>query len=520
MKVQRRLISLILVTILFFLSNGSSAMAQPPAPTPFANCRLGVGGLSLTHVGAYDITQLNIGRYHDWWNSSDPHSVLDLGLPADIEYLQTVHVHQDKGDEWWGPPRVYASDTYKTSPGLSQIATIAASQRGSLWLIGNEIDRVDWWDTDGWGGQNEITPEVYATAFHEIRDVIKTADPTARIGIGSVVQTTPLRLEYLDRVWNSYVAQYGYSMGKDIDVWNIHGFILREVWGTWGADVPAGLGDPGGFGFLSGADIPTVLAAHHDLAYFQEFTEAFREWMAAHGERNKPLINTEYGILYKSLSGYNITDQQVNDFLTGSLYYLLTATDEETGFPADNNRLVQSWFWYSLNDEIWNGNLFNPNTNALTGFGTTWKDFATHPGNPMASQPQQNLLVANLRAEPNQFVISPGETVTVTLFVDVANSGNIATSTGNKVVVEFWDGLPNAAGSNLLATRTVDDLPGCGGFTTVEAEWPNRGIGVHTWYAEVGPIPSETDYNDNTARSVVRGAGSFMYLPIIMKKQS
>lgn len=511
MKVQRSLISLILVTILFFLSNGSSAMAQDP----FANCRLGVGGRDQPHVGDYDITQLNIGRYLDWWFSSAPHSDSDLGLPADIEYLQTVHVHQDKGDDWWGPPRVYASDNYKTSPSLSQVANMAASQSGSLWLIGNEIDRVDWWDTDGWGGQNEITPEVYATAFHEIRDVIKTADPTARIGIGSVVQPTPLRLEYLDRVWNSYVAQYGYSMGNDIDVWNVHGFILREVRDSWGAEVPAGLDDLGGF--LHGANIPTVLAAHHDLDYFQEFTEELREWMAAHGERNKPLINTEYGILYKSLGGYVITDQQVDDFLTGSLYYLLTATDEETGFPADKNRLVQSWFWYSLNDEIWNGNLFDPNTQALTRFGTTWEEFATHPGNPMASQPQHNLLVANLRAEPNRFVISPGETVTVTLFVDVANSGNIATSTGGNFV-EFWDGLPNASGSNLLATRPVADLPGCGGFATVEAEWPiNRGIGVHTWYAEVAPISSETDYEDNTASSFVTGAGPLIYLPIIME---
>jgi hypothetical protein len=43
MKVQKRLAYLILVTILIFVSNGSSARAQDP-PTPFANCRLGVGG--------------------------------------------------------------------------------------------------------------------------------------------------------------------------------------------------------------------------------------------------------------------------------------------------------------------------------------------------------------------------------------------------------------------------------------------------------------------------------------------
>jgi hypothetical protein len=510
MKSRKRVISLLLATLVVIASRPGPARAQDPAP--FANCRFGGAGAYAPFVGDYDIAQLNIGRYMDWWNNSDPTS--NLGLPADVEYIQTVRVHQDKGDQWFGPPRDYASNTYKVRPSLATIASLAASQPGSLWLIGNEIERVDWWQADGWNGQDEITPELYATAFHDIRAAIKAADPTARISIGSVVEPTPLRLEYLDRVWDSYLAQYGHAMGADVDVWNVHGFILREVRNSWGAEVPAGLNDLGGF--LYGADIATVAAAHHNVAYFQQFTRAFRAWMADHGERNKPLINTEYGVLYKDLSGYEISPAQVNDYLTSTLEYMLTATDDEIGFPADENRLVQSWFWYSLNDDNWNGNLFNPDSKALTQFGTTWKNYVSDAGNPLASQPQPNLLVTNLRTGQESYLVSPTGSATATLRVDVANSGNIKTSTGDNVVVNFWDGPPEAPGSHLIASRTLDDIPGCGGFTSVEVEWPDLSLGEHTWYAQAVAIAGETHAGDNVASGVV-SVVTAIYLPIVMK---
>ena len=252
------------------------------------------------------------------------------------------------------------------------------------------------------------------------------------------------------------------------------------------------------------------------MAYFQEFTRALREWMAAHGERNKPLINTEYGILYKSLSGYEISAAQVNDYLTSTLDYMLTATDDDIGFPADENRLVQSWFWYSLNDGYWNGNLFNPNTKALTEFGITWKNYVSDSENPLASQPQQNLLVTNPRAGQDSYLVSPSGSATVTLRVDVANSGNIKTTMGNNIVVNFWDGFPNAPSSNLIASRTLDDIPGCGGFTAVEIEWPDRSVGKHTWYAQAVLIAGETNPNDNITSGVV-SVMTRIYLPIVMK---
>ncbi|MFQ5610864.1 MAG: DUF11 domain-containing protein [Anaerolineae bacterium] len=481
------------VVLALYLLAGLVPPARAQGPEPFANCRLGVGGVEPDVLG-YDLEPLNLGLYLDWW-VRDP---TPPGLPPGVDYIYTVHVHQDKvGSVWWGPGPYVDPPSYTVAPNLATVANIAANHPGSLWRVGNEIERRDWSNGDGtWGGQNEITPELYATAFHEVQQAIRAADPTARIAIGSVIEATPLRLAYLDRVWDSYLNQYGYSMGQDIDVWIVHGFTLREVRDSWGAEIPAGLDDTSGF--LYGASTSEVLAAHLNLAYFRQFTEAMRAWMAAKGERNKPLINTEYGVLYRQLGGIQVTPQQVNDYLTASFDYLLTATDDQTGFPADENRLVQGWVWYSLQDGYWNGNLFDSTTKTLTSAGTTWQGYVSDLA------PRQNLLAINLRASPNPAFAWTGNPISVTLKADIANSGNSQTTTGNNLRVSFWDGPPGDPGSSQIgSTQTLNDLPGCGRFTPVEVTWPNLTGGDHTWYVQIEPVANETNPDDNTASSLV-----------------
>ena len=493
----------IVTTFMFiFIYTIPSASAQGSFP----NCRLGVGGAGSPNLAGYDLGQLNMGVYLDWLYNSDPNT--NLSLPTNIEYFQVVHVKQFKTcgaghcfGAYLTPP------SYNVTPDIATITSIAQSRPGMLWFIGNEIDRIDWDNGNGtYGGQDEITAELYATAYHEIQQAIKMADPTARVGIGSVILASPLRLQYLDRVWDAYFNQYGYTMGNDIDVWNIHGFLLREVRGEWGADVPAGLDnsdadltndyDPSK-GFLIGKDLTTTVSEHHNIERFKEFTVALRTWMAEHGERDKPLINTEFGVLFKSFG--NITDQQVNDYMNSAFDYLLTATDASIGFPADENKLVQSWVWYSLNDTAnFNGNLFDPNTKALSAFGTNWKNYVTNPTKPLASQPQRNLLATNLRTTP-EYYIKPGKPVTFTLQADIGNSGNIATNTGNNVQVSFWDKDPIMGGANQIGTtKILKDLSGCGGFETVKVDWPNRVAGENQWYVKVEELSTgETNSGDN-----------------------
>ena len=123
---------------------------------------------------------------------------------------------------------------------MGQLPSFVASRPGLLWAIGNEIERRDW-DT---GGQDEILPELYAQAYHEVYTTIKRADSTAQVANGSMVAATPLRLQYLERVWNAYTAAYGQPM--PVDVWNLHIFILPEQLGGWGAGIPAGLSETQG----------------------------------------------------------------------------------------------------------------------------------------------------------------------------------------------------------------------------------------------------------------------------------
>jgi uncharacterized repeat protein (TIGR01451 family) len=261
---------------------------------------------------------------------------------------------------------------------------------------------------------------------------------------------------------------------------------------------------------LYNATDPELLAAHRNIVHFQTFTAALRAWMAAHGERNKPLINTEYGILYQYIGSYYITNAQVNSYMIASFDYLFNATDATTGYPADENRLVQSWVWYSLNDNAWNGNLFDPNSKTLTEFGTTWKNYINNPAKPLASLPSVNLRVTNLKVEPNPANILPGEMITVTLKADISNSGNSATTTSDNIEVRFWDGIPHGSGSTLIGSpQILEDLAGCGRFTTVQAAWPNRDARDHTWYVEVGPIPNETNQSDNSAGGIVSISDEF-----------
>jgi hypothetical protein len=107
----------------------------------------------------------------------------------------------------------------------------------------------------------------------------------------------------------------------------------------------------------------------------------------------------------------------------------------------------------------------------------------------------------------------------VVLRVDVANSGNTKTTTGDDIVVEFWDGDPDEPGSNIIATQAVEDIPGCGQFRTVKAEWQIGSVGEHTWYAKVEHIAGEPTIIDNIDSDVVSAfevAGT-IYLPLIMR---
>jgi hypothetical protein len=242
-------------------------------------------------------------------------------------------------------------------PPLETIRRAAQANPGSLWLIGNEPD-VKW--------QDNVTPERYAAAYGELHAAIKAADPTAQVAIGGVSQPTPLRMAYLDRVLAAYRAQFGAEM--PVDVWNVHAFILREERGSWGVDTPPGMDVDRGQLY--------EIADHNDMNIFRRQIIDFRRWMAERGLRDKPLIVTEYGVLMPA--SYGFPPDVVSGFLVDTFDYFLTARDPELGYPADDNRLVQAFNWFSIADKVYpTSNLFDPETRNVSPVGETFKAYVS-----------------------------------------------------------------------------------------------------------------------------------------------
>jgi hypothetical protein len=242
-------------------------------------------------------------------------------------------------------------------PSLESIQRAAQANPGSLWLIGNEPD-VKW--------QDNVTPERYAAVYGELHAAIKAADSTAQVAIGGISQPTPLRMAYLDRVLAAYRAQFGAEM--PVDVWNIHAFILREEQNSWGVDIPPGMD-------VSQGQLYEI-ADHKDMTIFRQQIIDFRRWMAERGLRDKPLIVTEYGILMPA--SYGFPPEVVSDFLVNTFDFFLTARDPELGYPADDNRLVQAFNWFSIADTTYpTSNLFDPETRNVSPVGETFKAYVS-----------------------------------------------------------------------------------------------------------------------------------------------
>ena len=314
-------------------------------PYPNSRDRFGFDSLSNDPITNYDVALLHAGWYTDWGsNINPPHS-------DRLTYAQLVRFKA--GSDPYDPDQV------TISPNLPTIAAIAAAHPGSLWMLGNEPDSL-------YQG-TPIYPEVYAHVYHDVYYYIKAQDPTALIANGGIVQPTPCRMMYLDVIWDTYQQAYGERM--PVDVWNIHAFILREVYGSWGASTPPGISTSCGIDY--------GLCQGYDIGIFRDNLIAFRQWMKDKGEQDKPLIISEYGILWPNsyLSGWcgvNPTDT-VNQFMTQTFDLFLNESYPDVGYPADDYRLVQAWAWYSLSeDHQYNGWLFKSSTRQISAMGENY----------------------------------------------------------------------------------------------------------------------------------------------------
>nr|MBC7245588.1 hypothetical protein [Chloroflexota bacterium] len=304
----------VLLSILWLAFPSHAQNPQCPLPT----WRFGVDmNPAFGKITDYDVAALHIGWYSDWTTSLTPLR------PGGIEYAQLIWVYN-------GVPAL----------SLDTVGTLVDANPGSLWMIGNEPEC-----TYVPGGGNN-TPQQYADAYHQLYTFIKERDPTAQIAIGGVVQPTPLRLKWLDLVLEYYQTTYGQPM--PVDVWNIHNMILQELRGSWGCGIPKGLSENQGRLY--------TVDDNDNFAIFRQHVIDFRTWMRDRGQRDKPLIISEYGVLMRADWYPQFSPARVSAFVNATFDYLLTAHDDSLGYPADGNRLVQRWLWNSLNDAPYNFN--------------------------------------------------------------------------------------------------------------------------------------------------------------------
>ena len=387
----------------------TETVSSPLQPTPSATPYLAPGPLwrfgvarvrrALTAYDSYGIASMRFGWYVDF------NVIVESPTPYGMEYVPTVRVKQLKLAPDGAKTECCVSCgyvvpyEYTVSPSISRIKTTATQHPGMTWLLGNEMDNRDTASSSACWRQDEMLPELYAQAYHDLYYAIKGADPTAQVAIGGMVGFTDLRRQYLDRVWAEYSRLYGQAM--PVDIWNTHLYVLQEATGSFGAGIPAGLSETSG--------------ASYTILDNKDFTKAWaqivslRTWMKDHGLQNKPFIISEYGVpfpawvdcpTYPDTTGCPFTPEQVRDsFMVPSFDAFLNRTDVNIGYPADGYRLVQRWAWFSIDYdygscdngeflETFGGSLFQsgrgPSTppkncsfpaQGISSLGTYWKQY-------------------------------------------------------------------------------------------------------------------------------------------------
>lgn len=453
-----------------------------PQGTDSPLCRFGINAPD--GVVSYPVDRLRISWYQNYGTRLNPER------PRGVEFVQTIRLSQR------------STNRYGTVPSTAVISETAALNPGSIWFVGNEPDRKFF--------QDDIEPHLYAQAYHDLYSVIKAVDPTARVFAGSIVQPTPLRLLYLDKVLAAYRDMYRKSM--PVDGWSIHNFVLNEascevfsLSECWGADIPPGIDAVEGL---------RVDAQDNDnLGLFIEQIERFRHWMWLNGYRSTPLYLSEYGVLMPQGVGFNpdFTPERVSQFMKSTFDYLLTTTHSEYGYPPDGNRLVQRFSWFSTDYLGFNGYVFDPESRDFTGVGLAYADYA--------STMQESVDFLPVGLVPSVVPIIDHQPVTLTVTAQIANSGNGLSS--QPVQVRFYNGNPDEDGVQIGETQVVQ-IAGCGKTTYATVKWPDLIAGTYTVYVTVNGLPdslAETgDALNNNVLSqnilIIRGP---VFLPVLQK---
>ena len=459
---------LVLTIILINPIPARSAETSGQTVTSDTACRFAVNAPLPTD--GYDIASLKAASLLDWQAVTNP------SLPAGVEYIRVLRLRDD---------------LYPTT--LANLPGWVDANPGSVWIVGNEPDTT-------YGYQDALLAEVYAERYFELARIIRQHDRLAQIAFGPIVQPTPLRIRYLQKAWNSLVADAGgvKAASELVDIWSPHSFILNEQESGWGTGIPPGFENDHDDAFI--ITLPEQITYTYSIDIFQQRIINFRLWMASIGERNKPLWITEYGSLFPPIDPpegpdfYNVGDYETALFMWNSFDFLNTASDHLSGMPGDNNQLVQRWFWYSLNDNRWHygGTLFDPDNNRIR----------TLVGLNYIGYQDENLVQPDLL--PTGITITPltynGDRTLVNYLLNVTVDNNQFddASCGQ---LSIYNGDPEAGGTLIAGPLLSSAFHPNNGTALVPALWKDvQPLTLYTLYACVESIGiADTDPSNNCA---------------------
>lgn len=491
---MKRKIIIGIISVVLFVSISGRGYAQRGETTlqyPYNNCRFGitVGG-DFSPFNQNDLQQLNAGWYVNW------HTYPSAAEPAGIEHVNVIRLAAN----------LYS---YTSTPSASELPALVAANPGQVWFIGNEPDSIF---------QDTLWATIYADAYYDLYHLIKTADPTAQVGIGAIVQPTPLRFQYLDIIWDTYRTKYGTSM--PVDIWNIHSFILKEISAEhplanqdptheiWGAYIPPG---PEFNGIYEG--ILYHKRDVDDITIFRQRLVDFRQWMAAHGQREKPLYITEYGVLLpewvEDEDGNTLSQTRVGNFMQAGFDTMRNDTDAQIGYPYDNDRLVQKWAWFSVDGGIdaWGGSLFDTNTGAIRELGQVYQNYTAQITPTATIYPAKTTATQLSQSGTGSFLMAD-----FLLTADIANSGNISSS--QPITITFFEGDETNVGTQIGVSQTItNSISGCGNYETVGVTWTNVSTGVHPYFVQV----ENTTHQTRTLTGMALVPTHFIYLPMVFR---
>lgn len=420
-------------------------------------------------ISDYAVEQLGMGWYLDYaWHEEPAHPATTAPL-GKMVYMPMLR-----------PPRFATAQQNGTlrQALAERVGAAVDANPGATWLLGNEPDN---------RAQDNYTASDYAIFYHIAYHFLKERDPTATVAMAAITQVSPLRLRYLDQVLVAYQDRYGEPL--PVDVWTVHTYILPEVGEPETSELATeawGIGVPPGLEAYANEGLTFTQDQHDDLNLFAEQLIRFRAWMADRGYRNTPLYLTEYGVLLSPYHGFD--DEQVRQFLLGSFAYLQQARDETTGLPADDNRLVQRWAWFSLNYYAFDPSLQNPH--GLIGLNGNLFDHST--GEIMAIG--EAFATYTQRLHRNTVDLAVTQDTDEPDLIKIVNRGD-AVAEGIRLRL-WW-------GKHLLGTVTIETqlLPHCGNQLIVPMRWQVLPL-TENWLLRVQVLPVQGQFEYDMADNV------------------